>query len=256
MKRILVIEDETPIRDNILEMLELEGFEVAGADDGRAGLDLVPAFQPDLIICDITMPEIDGYGVLMALRQRRETAMVPFMFLTARADHDYVRHGMELGADDYLTKPFTFDELRAAVNTRLQRRALIKRIADQELQQARTSLIRLVSHELRTPLISVNMVTEIFSRQIDHISPTQLRDLLDTLERGTHRLNRLVEQSVFIVQLEAGALNWANIQEYGAITPMAGILIAATDLARRFTYRPTDVFLRLDERDRGGRRAV
>ncbi|MCD4684782.1 MAG: response regulator [Anaerolineae bacterium] len=249
MTRILVIEDETSIRQNIVEMLEMEGFEVAGAANGREGLRMVLQFRPDLIICDITMPELDGYGVLLALRQRRDTATIPFMFLTARADREHMRYGMELGADDYLTKPFTFEELRAAVRTRLKRHAMVKHMAEQELIQARQSLIRMVSHELRTPLISVNMVTDIISRQLEQLSASQLRELIDTLERGAHRLSRLVEQSVFIVQLETSALSRDTVLEHGVPARMSDILIAAADLARRFAYRHPDVRLRIDERD-------
>ncbi len=249
MTRILVIEDEALIRDNIVDMLTLEGFEVAEAGDGRIGLRRVLDFRPDLIICDITMPELDGYQVLLALRQRQDTATIPFMFLTAHASHAHVRQGMELGADDYLAKPFTFAELRAAVSTRLNRHATTRKLATQELDQARQSLIRMVAHELRTPLISVNMVTDIILHQLEHLSKSQLRDLVDTLERGTHRLNRLVEQTVFIVQLEAKVLSQDTVCEYGAPARMSDMLIAAVDLARRFTYRQADVRVRIDERD-------
>ena len=206
-------------------------------------------FRPDLIICNITMPELDGYEVLMALRQRRDTATIPFMFLTAHAGRDQVRHGMELGADDYITKPFTVEELIAAVRTRMKRHAMFKHMAEQELDQARQSLIRMVAHELRTPLISVNMVTDIISRQIDQLSKSQLRELVAPLERGAHRLSRLVEQSVFIVQLEAHSLSRNTVLEHGVSARMTDILLAATDLARRFAYRQPDVRLRIDERD-------
>lgn len=247
--RILVIEDETPIRQNITEMLELEGFEVAGAANGQEGLRMVLSFRPDLIICDVAMPELDGYGVLIALRRHRDTATIPFMFLTARAERDDMRHGMVLGADDYLTKPFTFEELRAAIRTRLKHHAMVKHMVEQELTQARQSLIRMISHELRTPLVSVNMVTDIISRQLEQLSANQLRELVETLERGAHRLSRLVEQSVFIVQLETNALSWNTVQEYGVPARVSDILIAAADLARRFKYRHSDVGLRSDMRD-------
>lgn len=249
MTRILVIEDETPIRENIIDMLEMEGFEVAGAEDGRVGLKKVLTFRPDLIICDISMPDIDGHKVLFALRQRQETAAIPFMFLTAHAKREDTRYGMELGADDYITKPFTFDEVLAAIKARLKRHTIITHMAEQELQQARQSFVRMVSHELRTPLVSINMVTDIVSRQIDQLSKTQLRELVDTLERGSHRLGRLVEQVVFIIQLESNTLSHAVVQEHGMPAHISDILIAAIDLARRFSYRRPDVHLRLDERD-------
>jgi signal transduction histidine kinase len=249
MTKILVIEDEAPIRNNVLEMLDLEGFEALAADNGRRGIEVAREQMPDLIICDITMPELNGYDVLLDLRSRPETAAIPFIFLTARADRAFMRHGMELGADDYLTKPFSLAELRAAIQARLERRAAIAVESEQELQQAKRALIQLVSHELRTPLVSINMVTEILSRQIEQLSPSQLRDLLDTLERGTQRLTRLVEQIVLIIQLETGALRVEYIRTSGMPLRLSEVLIAASDLARRFAYRHPDVRIRLDERD-------
>jgi CheY-like chemotaxis protein len=118
---ILVIEDQVKILENILETLELEGYQTQGASNGTAGVQLARAHHPDLIICDVMMPGMDGYAVLMELQNNPETATIPFMFLTARADRDSQRQGMELGADDYLTKPFTRSELVAAVATRLNK---------------------------------------------------------------------------------------------------------------------------------------
>lgn len=132
MTRILVIEDEQPIRDTLQDILELEGFEVLGAENGRGGIQLAKKFIPDLIICDVMMPEVDGYGVLKALHQDAETATIPFIFLTAKADRSSLRLGMNLGADDYLTKPFTPQELLEVLTSRLSRKAaLIRPLAHQ-----------------------------------------------------------------------------------------------------------------------------
>jgi len=118
---ILIIEDQAKILENILETLELEGFQTMGASNGMTGVQLARAHQPDLIICDVMMPGMDGYGVLLELQNNPETSTIPFVFLTARADRESQRQGMELGADDYLTKPFTRSELVAAVTTRLNK---------------------------------------------------------------------------------------------------------------------------------------
>src|SRR5688572_18958649 len=115
MKRILVIEDAHSLRRDILEMLTFEGYEVAGAEDGLVGVQRARELLPDLIICDIMMPQMDGYGVLETLREEAATASIPFVFLTARTDRVDIRQGMELGADDYLTKPFTAAELLKTV---------------------------------------------------------------------------------------------------------------------------------------------
>jgi DNA-binding NtrC family response regulator len=121
VKRILVIEDDADIRANMKDLLEVEGFEVLEAADGIAGVELAEARRPELVLCDITMPGADGYTVLQTLRERRETAFIPFVFLSARASRADVRMGMELGADDYLTKPFSSAELLSAIRTRLRR---------------------------------------------------------------------------------------------------------------------------------------
>jgi DNA-binding NarL/FixJ family response regulator len=121
MKKILIIEDERNTRENLRTILEMEGYQPITANDGQAGL--ASAFQesPDLVLCDVTMPKLDGYGVLTALRRDPRTSVVPFIFLTAKGERPDVRAGMNLGADDYLTKPASAEEVVAAVESRLIR---------------------------------------------------------------------------------------------------------------------------------------
>ena len=125
MKSILVIEDDLIMRENIAELLDLAGYKVATARDGKEGLDKARQELPDLIICDIKMPEIDGYTVLHILAQDQLTAAIPFIFVTAKTEMEDLRKGMELGADDYITKPFEDSELLKAVEIRLKKSALI-----------------------------------------------------------------------------------------------------------------------------------
>lgn len=119
------------MRRNVLMILEMEGFKPLSADNGHAGLELARKEKPDLILCDITMPGIDGYGVLQAIRDDKETATIPFIFLTARGEKLDVRVGMNYGADDYLTKPVGHEELLAAIAARLER----KRTFDEHTQE-------------------------------------------------------------------------------------------------------------------------
>lgn len=123
MKTILVIEDEPEMLRNMITILSLEGFETLAAANGRLGVESARRERPDLIICDVMMPELDGHGVLAALRAHPDTLAIPFIFLTARGEKTDVRAGMNLGADDYLTKPVDADDLLAAVRTRLARHA-------------------------------------------------------------------------------------------------------------------------------------
>jgi DNA-binding NarL/FixJ family response regulator len=121
MKKILVIEDEPEMRRNLLTLLKLEKFQPVGAENGRAGLDAVKRDKPDLILCDVMMPELDGHGVLEALRQNDDTASIPFIFLTAKGEKEDLRSGMNLGADDYLAKPVARLDLLEAIQARLLR---------------------------------------------------------------------------------------------------------------------------------------
>ncbi|MCL4168808.1 UNVERIFIED_CONTAM: hypothetical protein GTU68_003829, partial [Idotea baltica] len=121
MKSILVIEDVTEVRENVCEILELSGYQVFAAENGSQGIEQANRELPDLIICDVMMPRIDGYGVLKILRANQATNHIPFIFLTARVEKEDFRKGMGLGADDYITKPFDDTELLEAIETRLVR---------------------------------------------------------------------------------------------------------------------------------------
>ncbi|MEO9964151.1 MAG: response regulator [Reichenbachiella sp.] len=121
MKKILLIEDNPEVRENTREILELEGYTVLIAEDGKTGVKLAQKNLPDLIVCDIMMSGLDGYGVLHILNKNPLTSVIPFIFLTAKADRIDIRKGMGLGADDYLTKPFDSNELLTAIETRLNR---------------------------------------------------------------------------------------------------------------------------------------
>lgn len=122
MKRILLIEDEPEMRRNLSTILKLEKFDVLSADNGRAGLKMAIQSKPDLILCDVMMPEMDGHGVLEGLRANSATMRIPFIFLTAKGEKADLRSGMNLGADDYLTKPVAKADLLNAINARLKRR--------------------------------------------------------------------------------------------------------------------------------------
>ena len=177
MTKILVIEDETPVRENILELLEAENFKAIGAKNGAIGVKLAQQHQPDLIICDIMMPEIDGYEVLTALRSNPNTATIPLIFLTAKDDRTSLRQGMELGADDYIGKPCTPQELLRSIAIRLEKQAaytqqysierqrakgLQQRVQElQEISDTKEDLLQKLSQDLRDPLSNINLAIEL-----------------------------------------------------------------------------------------------
>lgn len=123
MKKILVIEDEPEMRRNLTTILRLEGFQPLAAENGRAGVEMALKEQPDLVLCDVMMPDVDGYGALSALRSDKRTSALPFIFLTAKGEKPDIRAGMNLGADDYLTKPVAKADLLEAIRSRLERAA-------------------------------------------------------------------------------------------------------------------------------------
>jgi diguanylate cyclase (GGDEF)-like protein len=152
MTKILVIEDELTVRENLLELLEAEGFDAIGTENGRSGVQLAQESLPDLILCDVMMPELDGFGVLNAVRQNPLIAAVPFIFLTAKATKEDLRQGMNLGADDYLTKPFTRAELLSAIAARLKKQTTIADQYNTALKQTAERLNYLVHYDSLTNL--------------------------------------------------------------------------------------------------------
>ena len=165
MKKILVIEDELAVRSNLLKLLKAEEFDAIGASNGLVGVELAREHKPDLIICDIMMPDFDGYSVLTQLRQDQMTAIIPFIFLTAKTERADLRQGMQLGADDYLTKPFTRAELLGAIATRLKKQEAVTLLQGkiQELQQLniqKDDMLARASHDLRTPLANMKLIIQ------------------------------------------------------------------------------------------------
>ena len=130
MKKILVIEDNAEVRENLEEILELSGYEVLTAEDGKLGVEIALKEMPDLVLCDVMMPRLDGFGVLNILSKKSSTADIPFVFLTAKTEKSDFRRGMNLGADDYVTKPFYKDELLTVIETRLRKSEQIRKKFD------------------------------------------------------------------------------------------------------------------------------
>lgn len=137
-KKVLIIEDNDDIRENVVEILQLAGYEAFAANNGKAGVEIAVSQAPDIILCDIMMPELDGYGVLYMLNKKPDTAAIPFIFLTAKAERVDLRKGMEMGADDYLTKPFDDIELLNAIETRFKKQELQKEFYSRSLDRLGT----------------------------------------------------------------------------------------------------------------------
>src|SRR5664280_2931181 len=152
MNKILVIDDEEWLREMMLLALSQKGFTVIEAPNGASGIDVARKELPDLILCDVNMEKVDGYLTLSSLRGEPTTAAIPFILMTGLADNAGMRHGMELGADDYLPKPFSIEALYAAVDARLKKTQALRQEAEQKLASLRDNISLMLPHELRTPL--------------------------------------------------------------------------------------------------------
>ena len=206
---ILVIEDEKTTLNSLVEFLNSEGFKAIGAENGRTGIELAQKHLPSLIICDIIMPDLDGYDVLTYLQQDAETSAIPFIFLTATTDSSSFRLGMEMGADDYLRKPVTSAELRAAIASRLRKQeATIQSYclpeSDNQKQlnnkveqlesysKAQSYLLQYLIKEIQPSLTQLNQEIKEFKKSVpDSEQPIYL----DNLEQEFTRLLGIVHQT-------------------------------------------------------------
>ncbi|MBD2187709.1 EAL domain-containing response regulator [Pseudanabaena mucicola] len=168
MTTILVIEDVEALREEIMETLSYEGFDVLGAENGVVGVQIAQTYLPNLIICDIAMPELDGYGTLIALRKDPQTSMIPFIFLTAMTEKSDMRQAMQLGADDYLTKPFTSGELLGAISSRLQKYNSVREHYYDEIKAVGAKFEYLANHDGLTQLPNRILFYESLSQAVLH----------------------------------------------------------------------------------------
>ena len=202
MQKILVIDDDKLVCEMITSSLQLEGFETLSALDGMEGVEAARTHLPDLIVCDIVMPNLDGYGTLKALRENHATAMIPFIFLTGQSTKSDLRQGMISGADDFLTKPIMIGELVAAIRARLQKRALVKQETDRKLDELRANLSISLPHEIRTPLSGIIGFAEVLRDDVKSLGPEEISDMAKIILKSATRLGHLVENFLTFAQLE------------------------------------------------------
>ncbi|MBD2462665.1 response regulator [Oscillatoria sp. FACHB-1407] len=228
MQKILVIEDEADLREIIIEILELKGFEAIAAENGETGIELAQTELPDLIVCDIMMPELDGYTVLSQLRQLPSTAMIPFIFLTAKGTVDDFRAGMRLGADDYLTKPFRHTELIDAITTRLARQSTIQNFQRELVQQLQQKVDELqqensikedflstASHELRSPMTNIRLAIQMLQTMPQNTQQQRYIDLLQTeCGREIDLLNDLLDLQQLESNFTPPAVGEINLHDF------------------------------------------
>jgi CheY-like chemotaxis protein len=207
MKRILVIEDTTNVRDNICEILEAEDYEVHSAENGKIGLEMASSLQPDLVLCDIMMPEMDGYEVLKEMRKNVATSTVPFIFLTAKNTRHDQRMGMELGADDYIPKPFTLEELLGAVAMRLKRSAEFIEKSEKKLTELTKNMGAPITEVISEPLKAVIGFSKMLMTEYANMEKFEMAEFTQLIYKAGMKLNTIVGKSFLYYQLEALALD-------------------------------------------------
>lgn len=258
--KVLVIEDDPDIREEVLDWLTFDGYEAIGAVDGEEGVEMALQELPNLIICDIMMPKKDGHHVLLELRAHPATALIPFIFLTARTTRSDFRLGMELGAEDYLTKPFTHDEVLGAVRAQMNKAALVQYQTTHQMEQLRSTLIRTLPHELRTPLIGILGYAELMVLDADDLSPSRVREMAELIIASGQRLHRLIENYLTYSSIEMSAHDPERIARYQTAmldNPdwLAGLFAQkvahrhnrSEDL--RLDTQPTRIFIRMNQAD-------
>ncbi len=208
MKKVLVIDDEQDLRDVVKAALGGEGYEVEEAGSGQEGIDLARAGQPDLILCDVNMQGMDGYATLERIRQDTVTAAIPVILMTGvMRDYSSVRHAMGIGADDYLLKPFSVDDLLAAIKTRLQKQQVVVEKAESKLNELRSSIALSLPHELRTPLVAILGFSDLLNAYYETMDRKEIGAMAVDIHKAANRLHALIEDFLIYAQIE---LTWAD----------------------------------------------
>lgn len=216
MATILIIEDETNIREEVAEWLEFEGHEVHTAINGEEGIEQAAKYHPDLIICDIRMPKMNGHQVLATIRAKPETVDTAFIFATASDERESIRYGMQLGADDYITKPFTYEELMAAISARLKRHDDMLGIYQQRMDALESALdnahkqtllksrvMAMFSHDFRNPLALIQSSASLMISYYDRISKEEQIQKLKQINSSVQLLLQMLDEMLLIAEMES-----------------------------------------------------
>lgn len=207
MHKILVIDDEPTLREMVRMGLEDRGFEIIEAGDAEAGDAMARQHLPDLILCDINMAGHSdaGFKVLTQLRENPATAAIPFILMTGMADDVGMRHGMGLGADDYLSKPFMMDELYRTVDARLSKLKTVRDEAEKKLSLLRSQISQMMPHEMHTPLNGIMAYGELLRTDAASFKPEEIAEMGQVIAESGKRLHRLIGNFLIYAQLETAA---------------------------------------------------
>jgi len=245
MKKILVIDDEEWLREMVHLALSQKGYDVIEAANGALGIDVARKELPDLILCDVNMEKVDGYLTLSSLRNEATTASIPFILMTGLADNAGMRHGMELGADDYLPKPFTIDALYAAVEARLKKVQAVRQEAEKKLADLRDNISLMLPHELRTPLNGILAYGEILAADAATLPAQEVAEMGQVIHDSGKRLERLIENFLIYAQIEllgTDPQKMMTLRKKQTVAPAKLVEKHARDQAQQ-AHRPDDLVL-------------
>jgi signal transduction histidine kinase len=238
--KILIVEDNDGLRDHVAQILQMEQYAVVTAADGEAGLALAAVTQPDLVLCDVMMPRMDGHQMLQALRETESGSAVPFVFLTAKADRSDVRTGMGLGADDYLTKPFGADELLDTIRSRLVKHRVL---AGRTSSLMRSESLSLLSHEVRTPLNGIIGLADLMLNEPALFDEAQRSEAMRELRDSGVRLGHTLTNLMLYLDLESARHSDSRARTFtqGGPTVIGHAIQSATERKSRHWNRGSQI---------------
>jgi signal transduction histidine kinase len=234
---LLVVEDDPALLAGVRDTLELAGYTVTTAANGRDALEVLTVTAPDLILSDVMMPKMDGFQLYAAVRERPDWVDVPFIFLTAKGEERDVYRGKELGADDYVVKPFDESDLLVAIRNKLQRRAQLERAHQSQMATLRQSILNLLSHEFRTPLTYIASYVDLLRATHPEFDTGEVRDYLQAIQDGTERLQKLVRDFTRLAELQTGEARQLFAARAEVTTELVSLLMIVVEQQRAAAKR-------------------
>lgn len=244
MKRIMFIDDNKEMLIAIKEALEFIGYQALGVDNARDALEMIKVQKPDLILCDVMMPEVNGYDVINHLKKDSETSMIPFVFLTAQSDPTGLRKGMEEGADDYLIKPIDIETLRRAIQARLQKAEEIDKMMKINLDKLRNNIIKVLPHELLTPLNGILGFSNIILEDLPRLSRQEILEMVASIEDSGNRLHRMIDNYLNYASVSLSADSKYNVKKLYNLKEI--IEEVACNVAKKYN-RSDDLVVKIEE---------
>jgi signal transduction histidine kinase len=244
--KILVIEDDDDVRQTLVDTLEINSFEVNWAINGDDGIEKARSNPPDLVVCDVNMPGKDGFEVLDVLRKDAATADIPFIFLTAKVERENIRLGMSLGAEDYITKPFTQNDLLSSINARLSRKSTIETRARKQVQDLADCLTDALPQELLGPLNGILSAAGVLEEASESLDREQIREMSKLIRECAERQQAMVKKFLLFAELELTIHNPAkldNLRKMRLSSTRDAVSEAASAILERYPSRRKDLDL-------------